>query len=234
MSVLLSAISFEAREPVAVAQFWASLLGRDIVQETDGVLVPGDQSQVGLRFIDEPTERPERNRLHLHVTSDSLDEQRRIVERVESLGGRRRGSKPLQMGRDIYLTDPDGSEICVISPDNAYLAGCGILGEVTCDGSRAAALFWRDALEWTIVWDEDAQIAIQSPAGGTKIGWDDWSEGRGAGWNRQRFEVSASDPGSVEKLVALGATRIADPGGAIRMLDPDGSEFLVRPGPDGR
>jgi predicted enzyme related to lactoylglutathione lyase len=229
MSVRLDAISFDARDPVAVGTFWGALLGRQVDHEADGVLVPGDRSQVGLRFVGETTEKPVRNLLHIHLTSETLDDQRKIVDTVVRLGGHRRGSKPLPIGRDIYLTDPDGSEICVIPPGNSYLAGCGFLGEVTCNGTRATGLFWRAALEWALVWDEGEQVAIQSPEGGTKIGWDDWREPRDAGWNRQRFELSASDPAAdVERLLALGATRISDLGDVFRMVDPDGSEFLVR------
>ena len=44
------------------------------------------------------------------------------------------------------LADPGGNELCVIEPSNNFLAGTGYLGEVTCDGTRAAGLFWRDAL----------------------------------------------------------------------------------------
>jgi hypothetical protein len=228
----MAAVTFQATDPVLVGTFWGELLGRAILQDADGILVPGDRSQVGLRFVGETIEKPARNRLHIHLTSETLDDQRKIVETVLRLGGRRRGSRPLPVGRDIYLSDPDGSEICVIPPGNAYLAGCGFLGEVTCNGTRVAGLFWRDALEWALVWDQGEQIAIQSPEGGTKIGWDDWGETNDAGWNRQRFELSASDLATeLKRLVALGATRIANLGDVVRMVDPDGSEFLVRTGP---
>jgi predicted enzyme related to lactoylglutathione lyase len=230
MSSRLAAVSFEATDPVALGTFWGQLLGRAPVQDADGVLLPGDSSQVGLRFVGATTEPPERNRLHLHLTSESVDDQQRTVETALRLGGRRPGAKPLHPGRIVYMDDRDGNEFCVIEPGNRYLAGCGHLGEVTCNGTRAGGLFWQKALGWVVVWDEGEQIAIQSPEGGTKIAWDDWNEPRSAGWNRQRFELSASDiPAEVERLVALGATRISDLGDVVRMVDPDGSEFLVRP-----
>jgi predicted enzyme related to lactoylglutathione lyase len=226
MSVRLAAISFEATDPVAVGTFWGELLGREAVQDADGVLLPGDSTQVGLRFVESTTEMPERNRLHLHLTSESVDDQRQTVETVLRLGGSRPGAKPLHPGRIAYMNDPDGNEFCVIEPGNGYLAGCGYLGEVTCNGSRAGGLFWREALDWVVVWDEGQQLAIQSPEGGTKIAWDVWAETRGDGWNRQRFEVLASDiPAEIERLVALGATRISDLGAVARMVDPDGSEL---------
>jgi predicted enzyme related to lactoylglutathione lyase len=230
VSLRFESVSFEANDPMALGTFWGELLGRKAVPDAGGVLLPGDSMQVGLRFVEATTEIPERNRLHLHLTSESVDDQRQTMETVLRLGGRRPGTKPLHLGRIIYMDDPDGNEFCVIEPGNGYLAGCGYLGEVTCNGTRAGGLFWREALDWVVVWDEGEEIAIQSPEGGTKIAWDVWQETRSAGWNRQRFDVLASDiPADIERLVALGATRIGTLAGVVRMIDPDGSEFLVRP-----
>ena len=231
MSLRLAAVGFDSVDPAVVGTFWGKLLGRRIEQDAGGILLPGSSTQVGLRFVGATTEMTERNRLHLHVTSESIDDQRQTVETVLRLGGRRPGAKALPLGRVIYLNDPDGNEFCVTEPGNAYLAGCGYLGEVTCNGTRSAGLFWHQALDWVIVWDRGEEIAIQSPQGGTKVAWDTWTEGNGNGWNRQRFEVLASDlPAEVERLVGLGATRVEKLGDVVRLVDPDGSEFLVRAG----
>ena len=69
------------------------------------------------------------------------------------------------------LADPEGNEFCVIEPGNAFLAGCGFLGELACDGTRDVGLFWSEALGWPLVWDQDEETAIQSPRGGTKVAW---------------------------------------------------------------
>jgi predicted enzyme related to lactoylglutathione lyase len=231
MSVRLEAISFDAGDPAALAAFWSELLGREVTSDARGLLLAGNGTQLGLRFVDETTERSKRNRLHVHVTTSSLDDERRIVAAALVLGGRSQGSGHPPIGRDVYLIDPDGNEFCVIEPANQYLAGTGLLGEVTCNGTRAASWFWRQALDWVTVWDEGDQLAIQSPEGGTKIGWDVWPDTKGPGWNRQRFDLVADDvEAAVARLLALGATRIDDTAGAVRMLDPDGSEFSVRAG----
>jgi hypothetical protein len=230
VSLRFAAVSFEATSPAALGAFWGELLGRRASHDADGVLLPGTSLEVGLRFVEATTESPARNRLHLHLTSESVDHQRHTVETALRLGGRRPGAKPLRFGRIIYLDDPDGNEFCVIEPGNAYLAGSGFLAEVTCNGSRAGGLFWQKALDWVAVWDEGEQLVIQSPEGGTKIAWDSWTEKESGGWNRQRFEVLASNlPGEVERLVGLGADRIENLRDTVRMVDPDGSEFLVRP-----
>lgn len=227
MSLRLIAVSFDSGDPGATGAFWAGILGRALVDEPRGVLLPGDATQVGLRYVESTTTKAGRNRLHLHVTSESPDDQRRIMGEVLRLGGRRRGSGPLPYGRDIYLSDPNDDEFCLIEPGNSYLAGCGPLGEVTCDGSRTVGLFWRDALGWPTVWDREEQIVIQSPHGGTKIAWDAWPE-KAEGWNRQRFHLESTELGAdVERLVELGANRIGEEPDAVRLTDPDGSEFSV-------
>jgi hypothetical protein len=46
------------------------------------------------------------------------------------------------------LSDPDGYEFCVIEPNNGFLAGCGRVGELACDGTRGVGVFWSKALCW--------------------------------------------------------------------------------------
>jgi len=229
MSLRLVAVSYDAHDPEALGVFWAGVLGREIVEDANGLLLPGNDTQLGLRFVSATTEKSGRNRLHLHLTSSTTEDQRRTVETVLRLGGRRFGTRPLPMGRGfIFLADPDGNEFCVIEPGNNYLAGCGFLGEFTCDGTREVGLFWRDALGWPLVWDQGKQTAIQSPRGGTKISWDSWPAAPKNGRNRQRFDLAASDiTAAVQRLVALGATELGDRHGAVELADPDGNEFSV-------
>ncbi|MEN3299535.1 VOC family protein, partial [Pseudonocardia sp.] len=103
-------------------------------------------------------------------------------------------------------------------------------GEVTCDGTRQVGLFWRDALGWPLVWDENEQTAVQSPLGGTKISWDAWT-GRKYGRNRQRLDLVTADPtGEARRLVSLGATRLRDLSDGVALADPDSNEFGLRAG----
>jgi Glyoxalase-like domain len=134
----------------------------------------------------------------------------------------------------VVLADPGGNELCVIEPGNKYLAGTGYLGEVTCDGTRDVGLFWRDALGWPLVWEENEQTAVQSPFGGTKISWDSWGrppiQPRNRR-NRQRFDLLTADPASeAERLVSLGATRLADLADGVELADPDSNEFGLHAG----
>ncbi|ACQ79368.1 conserved hypothetical protein [Beutenbergia cavernae DSM 12333] len=225
MALRLEAVAFDVADATAVAAFWAGLLAREVLAEPGGALVPGEQKQVGLRFVTSDTVQVGPRRLHLHLTSSSLEHQQRTVETALRLGGRH-----LDVGQGpdatfVVLADPGGNELCVIEPGNTYLAGTGYLGEVTCDGSRDVGLFWRDALAWPLVLDEGEQTAVQSPLGGTKISWDSWGRERGAG-SRQRFDLVTAHPATeAERLVALGATLLSDHAGRLAMADPDGNEF---------
>ncbi|GAB3165242.1 VOC family protein [Amycolatopsis stemonae] len=228
MPLRLLAVTFEADNPAEAARFWAALLGREVVEDNGGVLLPGGDTQLGLRFVPGRAGRLGANRMHLHLIGA---DQRHTVATAVQLGGRHVdvGQRPEET--HVVLADPAGYEFCVIEPGNAYLAGCGPLGELTCAGSRETGLFWSKALDWPLVWDRGEQTAIQSPHGGTKIAWDTW-DGPPASQDRQRFELLPTDgnqPAAVDALISLGATRlVARDDGSVVLADPDGTEFCVR------
>ncbi len=221
-------MAFDAADPPAIAAFWARLLDRDVLVEPGGALVPGDERQVGLRFVASETEQVGPRRLHLHLTSISLEDQQRTVETVLRLGGRHIDVGQAPDDPFVVLADPEGNELCVISPANKFLAGTGYLGEVTCEGTRDAGLFWRDALGWPLVWDENEETAVQSPLGGTKVSWGGPPVEPRHGPNRQRFDLISDDPSDeAERLLSLGATRLGDLTDGVELADPDGNEFSL-------
>lgn len=229
MASRLRCVTIDVRDHRRVAGFWAEVLGRGVVEDGEGSLLPGDDGQVGLRFALAPADTGNR-RLHLHVTSDGPADQDETVAAALELG-----ASPLDVGQrpqegHVVLADPGGNALCVIEPDNAFLAGCGLLGEVACEGTREVGVFWSDALGWPLVWDQDGETAIQSPDGGTKVAWGGPPVAPKDGPNSQRFELVADGDvaGEVDRLVALGATRgVGDQDGAVLMADPDGNEFTV-------
>lgn len=225
------AVAFDAQEPTAPARFWSELLGRVTVEDDQGVLLPGDEKQVGLRFVAASTEKVGLNRLHLHLTSATADGQRTAVEKALSLGGRHLDVGQLPEEGHVVLSDPGGNEFCVIEAGVGFLAGCGPLGEVACDGSRAVGVFWHEVLEWPLVWDQAQETAIQSPAGGTKLAWGGPPVRRRQGRNRQRFELVTADlETEVARLMSLGATLLADIDAGVELADPDGNAFRVEGG----
>jgi hypothetical protein len=123
VSLRLEAVAFDVAEPSAVAAFWAELLGRKIVEDSFGALLCGDTTQVGVRFAaSEAERRPQR--LHLHLTSESLEHQEVTVGKALRLGAARVAIDT--SSRHVVLADPGGNEFCVIEPDNTFLAGCAI------------------------------------------------------------------------------------------------------------
>jgi catechol 2,3-dioxygenase-like lactoylglutathione lyase family enzyme len=228
MGPRLLAVNFAAETPAEPARFWAGLLGREVVEDTGGLLLPGTDTQLGLRFVPGRAGRPGTNRMHLHLAGT---DQRHTVATAIRLGAR-----PLDVGQrpeepHVVLADPAGYEFCVIEPGNSYLAGCGPLGELTCAGTRRVGRFWSETLGWPLVWDRGEQTAIQSPRGGTKVAWDTW-DGTPAGPNRQRFELLPADGdqrATVDALLSLGAARLdVRKDGTAVLADPDGNEFCVR------
>jgi Glyoxalase-like domain len=231
MSSRLVAVAFDAHESAALARFWSRMLDRTVLPEGGGALLPGDATHVGLRFVEASTVKSGPNRVHLHLTTISLDDQRHQVEKALGLGAQHIDVGQLPDEDHVVLADPGGNEFCVIGPDNDFLAGCGHLGEVSCDGSRDVGLFWRDALEWPLVWDQDQETAVQAPAGGTKISWGGPPVALKRGRNRQRFDLAAADiSAEVARLVALGASPVNEWEGRVELADPDGNEFVVLPG----
>ena len=222
----LQAVTFDVADASAVAAFWAGLLDRDVLVESHGALVPGDEMQVGLRFVSSDTEQIGPRLLHLHLTSSSRADQQRTVETVLRLGGRH-----IDVGQEpdddfVVLADPGGNELCVIEPGNNFLAGTGRLGEVTCSGTRDVGLFWRDALSWPLVWDENEETAVQSPLGGTKISWGGPPVEPQHGPNRERFDLVTDDlSGETDRLISLGATRLGALADGTELTDVDGNKF---------
>jgi len=221
----LQVVTFEAEDATRATEFWAALLGREPDQ-------PGQPAQLGLRFVPGRGGEPGANAMHLHLTSTDEDDQQRTVAAARKLGARHLdvGQRPEE--GHIVLADPAGYEFCVIEPDNAYLAGCGLLGELAGDGSRASGVFWSAALGWPLVWDRDDETAIQSPSGGTKVAWGGGPVTPAERPHRQRFHLvpaQGDHRAEIDRLVALGARSFGPlRDDAMLLADPDGHEFTVQ------
>jgi predicted enzyme related to lactoylglutathione lyase len=236
MSSHLFALCFDANDPLGLARFWVGVLGWNMVDEPDDVvtLLPKDDTGFQIDFAPTQEHKTGLNQIHLHLTSSSLDDQQSTVERALGLGGRHLdvGQRPEE--GHVVLADPEGNEFCVIEPGNNFLADCGFLGELACDGSQAVGHFWSDALGWPLVWDQDQETAIRSPHGGPKISWGGPPVRPKSGKNRLHLDLAPPAGGDqqleVDRLISLGATRIDIGQGEVSwvvMADPDGNEFCV-------
>jgi hypothetical protein len=229
----LAALCFAASDPVALSSFWAGLLGEETVEDQRAgiTLLPSDDAGLRLRFLRTREPRTGRNQMHLDLTSTSLDDQAETVARALGLGARHLdvGQRPEE--GHVVLADPEGNELCVIEPGNSFLADCGFVGALACDGSQQVGYFWSEALGWPLVWDQDQETAIRSPRGGPKITWGGPPLTPKVGRNRLWFDLAqgGDQRAELDRLVRLGATLSESSRDEARweMADPDGNEFCV-------
>ena len=235
MTCRLDAVCLDALDPATLAGFWTQLLGWTLAADPAGgvVLVPGDDTGFRLRLTPTDVPKTRQNRAHLDLTSATLAAQERTVAHAIDLGGRHVDVGQTAEEEHVVLADPEGNEFCVIEPGNSFLAGCGFVGALACDGSQRAGYFWSAALAWPLVWDRDEETAIRSPHGGPKISWGGPPVTPRIGRDRVRFDlapVETDQATEVARLVALGATRLGsapDAHGATVLADPDGNEFRL-------
>ena len=139
MTCQLLALCIDANDPPRLARFWAGLLGWQIADDSWGIaLLPSGDTGFRFRFLATPEQKTGLNQMHFHLTSASLDQQQQTVARSLRLGARHIevGQRPEE--GHVVLADPEGNEFCVIEPDNNFLADCGFIGALACNGSQQA------------------------------------------------------------------------------------------------
>jgi predicted enzyme related to lactoylglutathione lyase len=110
-------ITFDARDPHALAAFWAGLLEREIrpgdMPQDDSVLVGPVPGQPGLLFLRVPEPKTAKNRIHFDLwpTSTKRDEQ---IERATGLGAVVLDDRRRADGTGwVVFADPEGNEFCI-------------------------------------------------------------------------------------------------------------------------
>jgi hypothetical protein len=233
MTVRLAAIAVAATDPGRVAEFWRELLGW-ATDEGGVAVVSSDPRDFRLRFRHRASPKLARNPHHLHRTSETAEHQQRTVARAVALGARHIdvGQRPEE--EHVVLADPEDNEFCVIEPGNRWLAGCGFLAELACDGSREVGLFWSSALGWPLIWDVDGETAVRTPGEGPKLAWGGPPPMPRPEKTRIWFELApgaaAAVRDEVDRLVALGARVVRGlPDGGVVLADPADDEFRLLP-----
>jgi predicted enzyme related to lactoylglutathione lyase len=112
----LDAVTIDCADPLELARFWGAMFGTRIDSTLGDQphyvdLQPGTGVPV-LRFQRVPDEKITKNRLHLDMVVENLDQAR---ANVEALGGRRAPGKPVtEYGWSwIVMQDPEGNEFCL-------------------------------------------------------------------------------------------------------------------------
>jgi predicted enzyme related to lactoylglutathione lyase len=112
----LDAITIDCAEPLELARFWAAVFGTGIESSlgdgphyVDLLPVPGVPI---LRFQRVPEPKTKKNRLHLDLSVEDLDE---ACSRLEALGGRRISAQAMTEYGYAWtvMQDPEGNEFCV-------------------------------------------------------------------------------------------------------------------------
>src|ERR1700754_4385244 len=138
MTAHLLALVLDANDPRRLARFWAGVLGWEMADDPhDGIaLLPSDDTGFRIRFLATQEKKTGPNQMHFDLTSTSLEDQQETMARSLALGARHIdvGQRPEE--GHVVLADPEGNEFCVIGAGNAFLADCGFLGAVACDGSQ--------------------------------------------------------------------------------------------------
>ncbi len=226
-------LTFSSPGPERLAEFWGGLLGQNVTIDR-GAPSLSAVTEVGfsLRFVAGAGEKKGPNQMHPDLKPTSTHEQASAVHRALELGARHLDVGQGPDAEHVVLADPDGNELCILEPGGRFLAGCPSLSSLAGDGLAEVGYFWRDALAWNLVWDQDGETAVQAPAGGPKITWGGEPVAPKPGRNRLHLDLTPSATstiaGEVERLLALGATRV-DAGCAdgVGMTDPRGNEFCV-------
>jgi catechol 2,3-dioxygenase-like lactoylglutathione lyase family enzyme len=232
----LVSLCLDANDPMRLAQFWAEALGWKVASIGDEIgLEPTDGTRFNLLFETVTQQKVGRNRIHLDLTTTSIEDQEQTVARLIEIG-----AQHLDIGQSpdedhVVLADPGGNEFCVLAPENSFLAGCGRLGAINCDGTQKTGYFWSEALGWPLVWDQDKETAIRAPDGaGPLITWSGPPLMTKIGKNRYHVDIAppanADHRVEVERLSSLGAVQVDIGQGDVSwvvMADPDDNEFCV-------
>ena len=110
------ALTIDCADPFELARFWGAVFGTGINSTLGDAhyvdLLPAQGVPI-LRFQRVPDDKVTKNRLHLDLLVEDLDE---ACGRVEALGGRRALEQLLtEYGWSwIVMEDPEGNEFCLV------------------------------------------------------------------------------------------------------------------------
>lgn len=236
MTTRLTNLCFDSTDPLRLARFWASALSWEIYDETQpeiGVL-PTDGTRFILVFLPVPESKTTKNRIHLDLVSESVDDQREIVDRLIGLGARHIAIGQGSDADHVVLADPDGNEFCIVLRGE-FFADTGLIGAIVFEPANpATGHFWAQAMGWPVVYDRDGDVALRAPDGRGPFITFGPPGGTKTGKHRLHLDLAPPADGDqateVDRLIALGACRIGIGQGDVPwvvLADPDGNELCV-------
>ena len=112
MSCELRSLSIDARDPAALAEFWAGVLGRG-VDPIGAALLPDDPRDLPIHYRRWPDVRRGLGRAHFDLTSATAAEQDSTVARALVLGASHIDAGQLPEEGHVVLADPEGNEFSI-------------------------------------------------------------------------------------------------------------------------
>ncbi|WP_308257580.1 VOC family protein [Pseudonocardia lacus] len=113
MRTRLSQIVVDAADPASLVRFWAALLGGEPVDRARGWSHLDAPGFPRLAFQPVPESKAGKNRLHLDVAVDAVDDATRVAV---GLGASAVGAPVTDdQGSFQVLRDPEGNEFCLVS-----------------------------------------------------------------------------------------------------------------------
>jgi len=238
MAARLYSVVFDAHDIAAQARWWADALGWQVVFDEPGEVAVADGDDHSLALVFVPVEEPKmvKNRVHLDLASQSLEDQTAIVERLVAAG-----ATPTDIGQGeqtwVVLSDPEGNEFCVLAPNDRFM-DAGPLAAIAIDAQdpSTVAPFWAEATGWSVEWpDEPGDVTVRNPASPAPyLDILAVPEAKSVK-NRVHLDVApwATDDqeAEVQRLLANGAT-LTDVGQGpdaswVVLADPEGNELCV-------
>ncbi len=126
MGTVVSQVSVDAHDPLALARWWADVLGWTVVPDEDegtvDLLPPDGAAATPWIFVPVPDDKRTKNRLHLDLRPADDTDQATEHARLLALG-----AVPADVGQgdDVswhVLADPEGNEFCLLSRTPAQVA----------------------------------------------------------------------------------------------------------------
>ena len=111
---VLHEIVVDCSNPEALARFWQALIGGEVeVESPDWVVLDGDADGFFIGFQKVPERKSGKNRIHLDVEVDDLDQ---AIDEAEQLGARRIDAAVVDDDGGMFqvMADPGGNEFCFV------------------------------------------------------------------------------------------------------------------------
>ena len=115
MASRISCVCVDAVDPRPVADFWAAVLGWEVIEEGDEGISLGSSSNdmPTLDILQVPEVKHVKNRLHLDLRADQTSFDAEVV-RLEGLGARRVDVGQGSAVTWVVFADPEGNEFCLL------------------------------------------------------------------------------------------------------------------------